>query len=108
MPRLLKLIAIWYSLVFGGAALWAWGSYLVNLGSPKEHLLPGIVLNLISMPSALIMEHLVAWFPVLLNSSTLFLSAMSLCGLFQVMVLWCAAWFFLKVWATSKSGSLPQ
>jgi hypothetical protein len=108
MSRLLKLIAILYSVVFGGAALWAWGSYLVNLGSPKEHLLPGIVLNLIGTPSTLIMEHLVVWFPVLLNSSSLFLVAMSLCGLFQVVVLWCAAWFFLTRRATSRSGSLPQ
>ena len=96
MSRLLKLIAILYSVAFGGAILWAWGSYFVNLGSPKEHLLPGIVLNLVCMPSTLIMEHLVAWFPALLNSSALFLSAMSFCGLFQVVVLWCAAWFFLK------------
>jgi uncharacterized membrane protein len=98
MPRLLKIVAILYSLVFGCAALWAWGSYLINFGSPKEHLLPGIVLYLIDMPSALIIENLVVWFPVLLNSSVLFLFAMTLCGIFQVIVLWCTAYFFLKVW----------
>lgn len=96
MSRLIKLIAILYSVVLGGAALWAWGSYLANLGSPKEHLFPGIVLNFVGMPTTLLMEHLVDWFPALLNSSALFLAAMSLCGLFQAAVLWCISWLFLK------------
>jgi len=96
VPRLLKLIAIFYSAVFGSAALWAWGSYFVNLGSPKEHQLPGIVLNLVTMPSTLMMERMIEWFPVLLNSSALFLSAMSLCGLFQVGILWCITWLVFK------------
>jgi hypothetical protein len=96
VSRVIKLIAILYSGVFGGAAVWAWSSYLVNLGSPKEHLLPGMVLNVVSMPSSLIMEDLVVWFPVLLNTPVLLLSAMSLCGLFQVGVLWCIKWLLFK------------
>jgi hypothetical protein len=88
VARSIRLIAIWYSVVFGCAALWAWSCYFFHLGSPREHLLPGIILNLISMPLALIIGRLVVWLPVLLNSEVLFLCATSLCGLIQVAGLW--------------------
>jgi hypothetical protein len=87
-----------YSIVFGGVALLAWGSYLVNLGSSREHLLPGIALYMVGLPSSMSMEALANQFPALIDSPVLVLTIMTLYGLFQVAVLWgLAIRFFPKI-----------
>ncbi len=59
-------------------------------------MLPGMILNFVSMPLALIIGRLIVWFPALLNSEVLFLCATSLCGLIQLAGLWGITSLFLK------------
>jgi hypothetical protein len=94
--RLLRLVAFLYSFVFGGVTLWAWASYLANLNSPREHLLPSVALDLIGMPSSLILERLATWFPTFLSGSLLVMSVMSFCALLQVVMVWCVYYVFSK------------
>ncbi len=96
MFRLPKLIAIFYSAVFLGVDLWTWDIFFVYLGSTKEHMVPALVLTLISMPSSLIIELLAVWFPALLDNTLLLISITSLCGLFQVVLVWFIAILLLK------------
>lgn len=88
MLRIFRWALTLYSMVFGGVALLAWGSYLVNLGSSKEHLLPGIALYIVGLPSSISMEALTNQFPVLIDSPVLVLTVMTLYGLFQITVIW--------------------
>jgi hypothetical protein len=80
-----------YSIVFGSAALWAWISYFAYSNSTEEHLLPSIVLNIVTLPSSLLMEKLVVLNPWLLNSSVSLLSLVTTLGFFQVLLVWLLA-----------------
>lgn len=87
----MRHFATLYSIVFGGAALWAWISYFSYGSSTEEHLLPGIVLNIVTLPSSLLMEKLVVLYPWLLNSSVFMLSLVTVLGFFQVLLVWLLA-----------------
>jgi hypothetical protein len=102
MRRIFRNIAVLYSATYGGVALLAWITYFSNLNSPREHFLPGIVLYFIGMPSTLLMDRLVIWFPVLLESTVKFLTLMTLCGLFQVVIVWC---FAILLFPNKSTGS---
>ncbi len=87
----MKHFATLYSIVFGSATLWAWISYFSYRNSMEEHLFPGIVLNIVTLPSSLLMEKLIVCFPWLLNSSTSMLSLVTALGFFQVLSVWLLA-----------------
>lgn len=87
----MKIVAVIYSLVFGGAALWAWGSYFIYEGSTREHLLPGIALNVVTLPSSLLMERMVGLMPWILSSPIAMLSIVTGLGVVQVMLVWLIA-----------------
>lgn len=84
----MKLFARLYSIVFGGATLWAWITYFSYRNSTQEHLLPGIVLNILTLPSSLLMEKLIVRFPCILNSTTSMLSLVTALGFFQILSVW--------------------
>ena len=90
----MKVIAAIYSLVLGGVALWTWGVYLYYKGSVGEHLLPGIVLQVITMPSSLLTEWIVELVPWVLNSPIAILSLMTGLGGLQAVVVWLVAMRF--------------
>lgn len=87
----MRHFATLYSIVFGSAALWAWISYFAYSNSTEEHLLPGIVLNIVTLPSSLLVEKLVSRNPWLLNSSISILSLVTALGFFQVLLVWLLA-----------------
>lgn len=84
----MKYIAWLYSILFGCAALWAWATYLLYANSTKEHLLPGILLNIMTMPSSILIERLGLLFPSLVDGEIFFLSMMTGVGIFQILLLW--------------------
>lgn len=89
----MKLIAALYSLLFAGVALWTWATYFSYENSMREHLLPAIALNIVSLPSSLIVEKLAAMFPWILNSPIMLLSIVTGLGALQAIFLWVfAAW----------------
>ena len=84
----MKYIAWLYSILFGCAALWSWASYFLYANSTKEHLLPGFILNIVTLPLSLIMEKLVYLFPSLMDSAIFQLSLVTGFGILQVLLLW--------------------
>ena len=80
-----------YSIMFGSAALWAWISYFAYSNATEEHLLPGIVLNIVTLPSSLLVDNLVVRNPWLLNSSISMLCLVTALGFFQVLLVWLLA-----------------
>lgn len=90
----MKIIAALYSLVLGLVALWAWGSYFIYEGSTREHLLPGIALNVVTMPSSLLIEKIAGQVPWILSSPVTMLSIVTVLGGIQVIVVWFVAMRF--------------
>ena len=87
----MRYLAIFYSILFGGIALWAWIDFFVNRTSLKEHLLPLTVLNVITMPSSLVMEKIVVMSPRILESPISMLALVTALGVFQVSLVWLVA-----------------
>ena len=87
----MKIVAAIYSLALGGFALWAWVSYFLYEGSTREHLLPGIALNVVTLPSSLLVERMVGLMPWILSSPIVMLSIMTGFGGVQVMLVWSIA-----------------
>lgn len=91
---IMKVIAAIYSLVLGGVALWAWGAYFLYEGSTREHLLPGIALNVVTLPSSLLIERMVGQVPWILSSPVAMLLITTGLGGIQVVVVWLIAMRF--------------
>ena len=87
----MKFFATLYSIVFGSAALWAWISYFAYSNATEEHLLPGFVLNIVTLPSSLLIDKLVVRNSWLLNSPLSQLSLVTALGSFQVLIVWLLA-----------------
>jgi hypothetical protein len=87
----MKIVAAIYSLALGGVALWAWGSYFLYEGSTREHLLPGIALNVATLPSSLLVEMMVGRVPWILSSPIAMLSIVTGLGGIQVVLVWLIA-----------------
>ncbi len=87
----MQFFAALYSIVFSGAALWAWVEYFVYSDTAQERLLPGIALNVVTLPSSLLMEKIVVLNPWLLHSSASMLSIVTALGVFQVLLVWLLA-----------------
>jgi hypothetical protein len=87
----MKIAATIYSLLFSGTALWAWASYFLYQGSTGEHLLPAIALNVLTLPSSLLLERVVVQVPWILNSPVAMLSIVTGLGTIQALLVWLMA-----------------
>lgn len=87
----MKLIAAIYSLVLGGVALWTWVVHFHYEGTVGEHLLPGILLQVVTLPSSLMMEWIIDLMPWILGSPVAILSVATGLGGIQAMLLWLIA-----------------
>lgn len=92
--RVMKAIAILYSTVLGGVALWTWIVYFQYDGTIGEHLLPGVVLQLVTLPSSLLMERIVDLVPWVFNKPVVILSLTTGLGGLQAAVVWLIAMRF--------------
>ena len=84
----MKIVATIYSLLLGGVALWAWVANLLYEGSTREHLLPGIALNIVTLPSSLLAEKIAEQVPLILSSPIIMLSIVTGLGGIQVVLVW--------------------
>ena len=87
----LRKLAIAYAAIIGLAAIWAWWVDISLLQSPKEHLLPDIVLAFLSLPSSLSVGCLYDTWPTLFSKPFVQLASLTLCGAAQVAVLFLAS-----------------
>lgn len=90
----MKVIAAIYSMVLGGVALWTWVVYFHYKGTVGEHLLPGIVLQLVTLPSSFLMEWIAELMPWILSSPVAILSIMTGLGGIQMVAVWLVAMRF--------------
>jgi hypothetical protein len=85
--RVTKLLPALYAIAFVGSAFWAWGTYLGAKDVEREHLLPDFIFNMVCLPSSLLMERFIDWYPHLQDSPLLLYSLLTLLGLLQVVCL---------------------
>jgi hypothetical protein len=90
----MKLIAKIYSLLVGGVALWAWVVHFYYEGTTREHLLPAIVLQVVTLPSSLLIEWIVELLPWILSSPVAIILIMTGLGAIQAIAVWFAAIYF--------------
>lgn len=82
--RTIKLLPALYAIVFAGAAFWAWGNYFATQDAGRERLLPSFIFNMVCLPSSLLMDRFIDWYPHLLGSPLLQYSLLTFLGLLQV------------------------
>ena len=87
----MKTLAKVYSLALGVVSMWAWISYFLYEKSTREHLLPGIALNALSLPSSLVIEKIAEQSPWLLNTPIAMLAFVTMLGGIQAVLLWLLA-----------------
>jgi len=85
----MKLIAAIYSLLVGGVALWTWVVYFQYEGTVREHLLPGVVLQVVTLPSSLLAQWIIIKvMPWIVSSPVAILSIMTGFGGIQAILVW--------------------
>jgi hypothetical protein len=82
--RAVRLLPALYAIAFAGSALWAWATYFGTQDAERERLLPGFIFNLVCLPSSLLIDRFINWYPPLLNRPLLLYSLLTLLGLLQV------------------------
>lgn len=87
----MRVVAAIYSFLLGGVALCTWITHFLYEGSTREHLLPGIALYFVTLPSSLLMERVVGEVPWILSSPITILSIMTGLGGIQVGLVWLLA-----------------
>ena len=90
MPALRKL-AVVYSIVVGLAAGWAFYVDARLLHSAREHLLPDIVLMLVTLPASLSVSTMYEAWPAFFSKPFTQIAWVTLCGIEQVGVLFLVA-----------------
>ena len=83
-----RLLAIFYTVVVSLAAAWAWVTDATMLHSGREHLLPDIVLALVSSPLSLTLGALYPLEPSLFDLPFVELSFLTLSAALQAALLW--------------------
>src|SRR5690242_18838315 len=98
MRIVLRQLVVMYTAIVGLATLWAWYTDVRLLHSPREHLLPDIFLAFVSLPASKTLDALYDHWSLFFQTPLIQLSWLTVCGVFQVLVLW------LLVSLIAKSG----
>jgi hypothetical protein len=88
MRIVLRQLIVIYAIIVGMAALWAWYTDVRLLHSPREHLLPDILLAFVSLPTSKSLDPLYDRWPSFFQTPFMELSWLTVSGAFQVLVLW--------------------
>jgi hypothetical protein len=92
--RLAWLPPALYAIAFVGSAIWACSTYFGPANTEREQLLPGFVFNIVCLPSSLLMDRFIDWYPQLQEMPALLYLLLVLMGLLQfVFLVWlCVGW----------------
>jgi len=95
MQRFVRYVAFAYAVAVALAAIWAWCVNLRMLHSAQEHLLPGVLLAVVSMPMSQslgpLYDHWPAYFSGLMQ-----LLWLTICGALQVAALFVLSAFLAR------------
>lgn len=88
MRKVARLLALLYAVVVCAAAIWAWYVDVSLLHVTGEHLLPDIVLLIVSLPTSNSLDFAYDHWPAFFSAPLMQLSWLTACGAFQVAVLY--------------------
>ncbi|WP_454786172.1 SCO4225 family membrane protein [Mangrovitalea sediminis] len=91
MRNVTKVLALAYAVIVGLAALWAWYTDVTLLHSGREHMLPGLLLVIVSLPTSKTLDLLYEHWPAFFSQPFVQLSWTTACGMFQALVLYFAS-----------------
>ena len=83
MKKFARMLALFYAVVVGLATVWAWYANVTLLHSVQEHMLPGILLAAVSLPSSYTVVLLYDISPTLFSAPFVQLTWLTVCGVFQ-------------------------
>ena len=88
MRNFARILALLYAVVVGLAALWAWYADVTLLHAGREHLLPDILLLIVSLPTSNSLDPVYDHWPAFFSAPLVQLTWLTACGAFQVTVLY--------------------
>jgi hypothetical protein len=88
MKKFARMLALFYAVVVGLAVIWAWYTNVTLLHSVREHMLPGILLAAVSLPTSYTLDPLYEHFPAFFSAPFVQLIWLTVCGVFQAGVLY--------------------
>ena len=97
MKKFARRLALFYAVVVALAAFWAWCTNVTLLHSVREHMLPGIVLAAVSLPTSYTLGPLYKLSPTFFSAPFVQLTWLTVCGAFQAVV-----FYFLSARKTSS------
>lgn len=101
MRTSVRIFGVAYAAIVGLAVLWAWYTDIRLLHSLKEHLLPDLLLELVSLPLSKSLEPLYDKWPALFQTPFMQLAWITACGALQVGIV-----FLLSLLIPKKSRTL--
>jgi hypothetical protein len=84
---ILHALALAYGVLVGLAAIWAFIVDISMLHSDREHLLPDIVLGMVTLPTSAFIFQLSDYWPSLFSTELLQVAWSIICGTIQMVVL---------------------
>jgi hypothetical protein len=90
--RVFRILAVGYGSIVGAASAWAWYVDAKLLHNPREHLLPDMVLSLVSLPMSLSLGPLYDRWSEFFAKPFTQLAWLTLCGTVQVVILFLVSW----------------
>jgi hypothetical protein len=91
MKKFVRMLALLYAVVVGLAVVWAWYADVTLLHSGREHMLPDILLSILSLPTSNTLNFLYDHSPTFFSAPLAQLTWLTVCGAFQVAVLYLLA-----------------
>jgi len=91
MKKFARMLALFYAVVVGLAAIWAWYTNVTLLHSVREHMLPSILLAAVSLPTSYTLDPLYKFSPTLFSAPLVQLTWLTVCGAFQAAVFYLLA-----------------
>ncbi len=88
MGRFIRTVVIAYAALVGVCAAWAWYVDVLLLHSSREHLLPDILLALVSLPASRSLGPLFDTWPGVFSRPLAQLAWLTFCGFSQAAALW--------------------
>lgn len=97
VERVLRCLVWLYAAIVLLFSIWAWGVEIAVHQSATEHLLPGTLLTIVTMPLSMLVTNLVVSFPFLADAPFAPLAVLTLAGMVQAGGLF-AVLRFLRKW----------
>jgi hypothetical protein len=88
MRKFARILALLYAALVGLAVLWAWYTDVRQVHTVREHMLPDMLLSMVSLPLSNTLTPLYEHSPTFFSAPLVQLTWLSVCGAFQAGVLY--------------------